>query len=166
MAGEDDAHHEAHQAHQPQEAHYTLALRRVYAAAPERVFQSLTDPDALKRWFGPEGFIVVMAEVDLRPGGVYRLGLQDTQDNVRYLSGVYRDLQAPARLAFTWAWEYDPPSDPATQEAHMLVTIEIVDRGQMSDVHLTHERLPSAAAIAQHQAGWNSSLDNLDAYLS
>ena len=50
-----------------------VIVRRVIAASQERVFRSWTEPEQLKRWWGPGGFSCPAAEVDLRPGGTYRL---------------------------------------------------------------------------------------------
>ena len=50
-----------------------VIVRRVIAASRERVFRSWTEPGQLKRWWGPGGFSCPAAEVDLRPGGTYRL---------------------------------------------------------------------------------------------
>ena len=44
-----------------------LHLERHFAARPERVFQALTDPAELVRWWGPEGFTVPECELDVRP---------------------------------------------------------------------------------------------------
>ena len=50
-----------------------VIVRRVIAASRERVFRSWTEPEQLTRWWGPGGFSCPAAEVDLRPGGTYRL---------------------------------------------------------------------------------------------
>ena len=50
-----------------------VIVRRVIAASRERVFRSWTEPEQLKQWWGPGGFSCPAAEVDLRPGGTYRL---------------------------------------------------------------------------------------------
>ncbi len=54
----------------------TLRLTRTFAAPREKVFRAWTDPEELKKWFGPVGYATPMAEVDLRVGGKYQLGMR------------------------------------------------------------------------------------------
>ena len=53
-----------------------LVIQRTLKAAPERVFDAFTDPDQLKQWWWPKGFVCPAAEVDLRVGGTYRLAME------------------------------------------------------------------------------------------
>ena len=49
-----------------------LDITRVYPVAPEKVWRAWTDPQALRRWFGPgEPDSVTSAELDVRVGGRY-----------------------------------------------------------------------------------------------
>jgi hypothetical protein len=41
--------------------------------APRDQVRAWTDPEHLRRWWGPGAFTCPEAEVDLRPGGTYRL---------------------------------------------------------------------------------------------
>ena len=46
-----------------------IVLVRVFAAMREAVFAAWTDADAFCQWFGPDGFICTVREMDVRPGG-------------------------------------------------------------------------------------------------
>jgi hypothetical protein len=50
----------------------TVRLTRTIPAPPDEVYRSWTEPDRLRRWFGPDGFDVAEVELDLRPGGRHR----------------------------------------------------------------------------------------------
>jgi uncharacterized protein YndB with AHSA1/START domain len=39
----------------------------------ELVFAAWTDPKHVPRWWGPNGFTNTVLEMDVRPGGVWRL---------------------------------------------------------------------------------------------
>ena len=86
-----------------------LVIERTYDAAPEAVFQAWTDPQALSRWFGPEGTQSVLeVDIDLRVGGRYHIAFV-TDDGERHdVSGVYRAVEFPRLLSFTWAWRSTP----------------------------------------------------------
>jgi uncharacterized protein YndB with AHSA1/START domain len=54
----------------------TLVVRKTIQATPERLFRAWTEPEQLRRWWGPEGAICVDPEVDLQVGGHYRIAAQ------------------------------------------------------------------------------------------
>jgi uncharacterized protein YndB with AHSA1/START domain len=80
-----------------------VVVRRAVAAGRERVFNSWTDPDQLRRWWGPSGFTCPEAVVDLRPGGSYRLVMQPPGGGpLMSVTGTYREVDPPTRLVYTW----------------------------------------------------------------
>ena len=142
-----------------------LALRvsRTVAAGRERVFRAWTEPAQLKRWFGAdEGFIIPIAEVDLRVGGRYRLGMQPPGSaQVLIVGGVYREVQAPAKLVFTWRWEAAGAAEPDT-----VVTIEFHERANATEVILTHEQFVDAVQRDSHALGWEGCFERLSRLLA
>jgi uncharacterized protein YndB with AHSA1/START domain len=54
----------------------TVQVVRTIDAPPAEVFRAWTDPEQIRRWWGPGEFTCPEAEVDLRPGGSYRLVMQ------------------------------------------------------------------------------------------
>lgn len=136
----------------------SLRLRRTFAAPRERVFRAWTEPAALKRWFrAADGHTTPVAEVDLRVGGRYRLGMQPPDsDTVLVVGGIYQEVLPPARLVFTWRWEGADAGEPET-----LVTVEFHERGAMTDVELIHEQFAGVAQRDQHAQGWQGCLDGL-----
>ncbi len=53
-----------------------LSMSRRVAAPPEQVWRAWSDPDHLRRWWGPDGFTVPVAEVDLTVGGHTLVGMR------------------------------------------------------------------------------------------
>lgn len=154
----------------------TLNLSRTFTASRERIFSAWTDPEQLKRWWGAgEGFTTPIAEIDLRVGGSYRLGMKPPDQNVIYVvGGVYREVQPPAKLVYTWTWE--PPLDSETMEpasehppemANMalpnqtLVTVEFHAQGNATELVLTHEYFADQPTRDEHNKGWNGTFDRL-----
>ncbi|HET9350612.1 MAG TPA: SRPBCC domain-containing protein, partial [Burkholderiales bacterium] len=88
----------------------SLTLTRHYAAAPEKVWRAWTDPEAIKRWFGPgPGEPVSAAELDLRVGGRFRIVFGGADGNANECAGVYKEVVPNRRLAFTWHWPRTTP---------------------------------------------------------
>lgn len=145
----------------PHQSKPVLRITRHLAAPPERVFRAWTEVEELARWFGPQGVSSRNVEVDLRPGGSYRLEFHGSEGFVASLSGSYREIKAPERLAFTWAWG---EGDLAGIET--LVTIELRAADGGTELTLTHEGVPTDSALEKHRTGWTSCLDSLEQYLA
>ncbi|HKC23896.1 MAG TPA: SRPBCC domain-containing protein [Thermoanaerobaculia bacterium] len=138
-----------------------VTLRRTYAAPRERVFRAWTDPEQIKRWWGPPGTATPDAVVDLRPGGKYRFTMRSLPDGEPYfLVGTYREVQPPERLVYTWTWR-----GTSMEVQDSLVTVQFHDREGSTEVVVTHELLPSDAARERHTKGWTGCLDRLQEFL-
>ncbi len=134
-----------------------LLISRMFAAMRERVWRAWTDSAELKHWWHVDGGTSPsITEVDLRIGGRYRLGMVTTSnDEERVCSGVFRLIEAPERLNYTWRWEHDP--DPYETE----VTIELFDHGKNTEVVVVHEGFRSRAECDEHAKLWNGCLAQL-----
>jgi len=133
----------------------TLRLQRSFAAPRERVFQAWTTPAEMKQWKAPGDMTTPLAEVDLRPGGKYRIHMRASDGAEHHLVGVYRVVEPPKKLVYTWRWENEPDA-PET-----LVTVEFFERGGATDLVLTHELFPNEEARSKHEHGWTGCLDKL-----
>ncbi len=101
-----------------------LVLTRVFDAPRSLVFEALTRPELLKRWFGVfGGWSLVVCEVDLRVGGAYRYLWRGPDGPDMGMSGVYREVVPPERLVATES--FDEPWYPGGA----LVTTTLVERG-------------------------------------
>jgi uncharacterized protein YndB with AHSA1/START domain len=136
----------------------TLRMTRLIPAPVEIVFNSWTVPTEIKRWWSPEGFTTPVAEVDLRVGGTYRIGMKSPDGEVLYVSGTYREVAPPSKLVFTWAWDED-----GTPGHESLITIEFIARGKATEVAFTHEHLLDAESRDKHAHGWVGCFDKLSA---
>jgi uncharacterized protein YndB with AHSA1/START domain len=46
-----------------------IVLTRVFDAPRRMVYDAMTKPELLKRWFGPRGWSLAVCDIDLRVGG-------------------------------------------------------------------------------------------------
>src|SRR5919201_1581698 len=109
-----------------------LRLKRILPAPRAAVYRTLSDPEELAKWWGPRGFTAPSVEFDPRVGRSYRIAMQPPDGDRFYLSGEFREVDPPARLAYTFRW--DPP-DPDDQQT--VVTLSLEDRGERTEVLLT-----------------------------
>jgi uncharacterized protein YndB with AHSA1/START domain len=84
----------------------TLDLKCRLPAPPGRVFNALTDPDELASWWGPHGFTSPALDFDPRVGGSYRITMQPPDGEAFHLSGEFRQVDPPTRLAYIFRWEH------------------------------------------------------------
>ncbi|MDQ3871826.1 MAG: SRPBCC domain-containing protein, partial [Chloroflexota bacterium] len=73
-----------------------------------------------------------------------------------HLIGAFRDVDPPARLVYTFAWEPPDPDDVDT-----LVELSFRDLGEATEVSLTQGAFKTDARLDLHHAGWTDSFDKL-----
>ena len=140
----------------------SFQIKRTFRASRERVFEALTTPEALKRWWMPgEGYAVPSAEVDLRVGGAYRIGMKAPSGKLFHLHGTYREVKAPEKLVYTWRWE-----GLEEQSGETLVTLELHDVAGGTELVVTHELFPTEKDRDNHNRGWSGCLDRLQKSLA
>ena len=137
----------------------SLIVRRTIRATPERLFAAWTRPEQLLAWWGPAGVTCGGAEVDLRPGGTYRIDNVLPNGDVIVITGAFEQIDPPRRLVYSWQLG---ANDPAAQR----VTVRFEPRGDATEVIIVHERLPTPAARDGHLAGWEGCLDGLTAFVA
>jgi uncharacterized protein YndB with AHSA1/START domain len=124
------------------------------------VFRALSTSAELVRWWGPAGFTVPSLEFSPRVGDRYRIEMQPPEGDPFYLTGEFREVDPPARLAYTFAWEEPDPDDVET-----LVELSLQDLGESTEVVLTQRAFKTEARRELHRDGWTDSFDKLEALL-
>ena len=141
---------------QSKQSDLTLEVRRTFAAPRERVFNAWTRSEELRKWFAPGPLTTAVAEVDLRVGGRYKVTMRGPDGVEHTVVGVYRAIEPPKRLVYTWRWEDKPSAGEST------VTVAFNEQGRSTEVVLRHEGLPNQKEIADHRHGWDGCLEKLE----
>lgn len=135
-----------------------LHMERLIAAPRERVFRAFTQTAEFAAWWGPEGFVVPDIALDVRPGGTWRTVMKAPDGTLHTVGGVYRVIEPPARLVFTWAWETAESVAPGTP-TEVSLHFDAVPGGTL--LRLVHTGFPAAEARDHHAKGWGSCFDCL-----
>lgn len=142
-------------------AQLTVRLFRMVHAPPPRVFEAMTDPEQVAKWWGPEGFSCPEVTLDPRVGGAYRIAMQPPDGELFHLVGEYVEVEPPSRLAYTFRWE---PPDPDDRET--VARIALRDRDGVTEVALTQGPFATEARRELHKAGWTDTLIRLASHLA
>ena len=89
-----------------------IRLTRLFDAPRHLVFEAMTKPEHIKRWWGclDDGYSVPVCEVDLRPGGAWRFVNRHPHGEAGF-RGVYREITPPERLVYTEIYEPFPDAE-------------------------------------------------------
>jgi uncharacterized protein YndB with AHSA1/START domain len=135
-----------------------VTVTRLLPAKRERVFEAWTRPELMARWFFPGSGWTVAISSDLRVGGRYEVRMRDTAGAEHLQFGEYREILPVSRLVFTW-------SCPDLAVVDSVVTVELVERGELTELFLLHELPPDPEVRRGHEEGWIGCLGNLEKML-
>jgi uncharacterized protein YndB with AHSA1/START domain len=138
-----------------------LEMKRVLPRPPSLVFEFLTDPSRLARWWGPTGFSIPSLDFDPRVGATYRIEMQPPEGDAFYLIGEFRDVDPPTRLAYTFRWE-----DPDPDDVENVADLSLRDLGESTEVEFSQGPFKTEARRELHRGGWTDSFDKLERLLS
>ena len=139
----------------------TLEIRRVIPAACSVVFRAFLDAEELAKWWGPEGFTVPSLEFNPRIGDSYRIQMQPSEGDPFYLTGEFREVDPPTRLAYTFVWE-----DPAPDDIETLVELSFRDLGESTEVLFRQGPFSTEARRELHRDGWTDGFGKVEQLLS
>lgn len=123
-----------------------LVQEVVIAAEPSTIYELLTDP-AQQAWWGTN------AELDPRPGGIYKILVGDDHPS----RGEFVEVVPNEKIVFTFGW--DQPGHPIPAGSTM-VAITLTPDGDGTRVRLVHSGLPDDA-VSDHNKGWTQFLTQL-----
>jgi uncharacterized protein YndB with AHSA1/START domain len=87
------------------------AITRTFNAPKKLVWEALTKPEHVRRWYGLRSNELVVCEIDLRVGGKWRYVMRAPDGNEYAFSGTYQELSPPDRLVSTELFEAMPGSE-------------------------------------------------------
>jgi uncharacterized protein YndB with AHSA1/START domain len=136
-----------------------IVITRLFQAPRERVFELWTQQEHVEKWWGPTGFSLTVAEMDVRVGGKWLFTMHGP-DGVDYPNViVYDEITPPERLVFTHG-------SPEDEDAAFLATVTFDDMMGMTaltmrSVFETAEARDAVVANYNAIEGGNQTLDRL-----
>jgi uncharacterized protein YndB with AHSA1/START domain len=82
-----------------------IVLTREFDAPIELVFDVLTKPEHVRKWFAPFGEVITVCSIDLRVGGDYHIVFVTEDGKECSFRGTYLEVEPPTRTVETWLFE-------------------------------------------------------------
>lgn len=148
-----------------------VVIERTLAANAELVWKMWTDPDHFKKWYGPKGFSVPVAEFNLTVGGNRLVCMASPDESMKmWTTGEHLKIEANQRLVYTESVADEngnvlPPSAMGMPEGYPTtteVTVNLERLGDQTKMVLTHAGIPADSPGA---SGWNQAFDKLEIYI-
>jgi uncharacterized protein YndB with AHSA1/START domain len=144
---------------------YDIEITRGFDAPPDRVYQAFTDPDQFVSWYGPVGFSVDRAtvELDARVGGRQRFVMvSDDDPSMRTgFNGRFIEVEENALLSSEGAWEGIPGQSGDWPSG---LRVEFHDEGGKTRLLLREGPHPPGTADLGRQT-WEMMLPKLESLL-
>ncbi|XXT21763.1 SRPBCC family protein [Sorangium sp. So ce429] len=121
-----------------------VVITRTFAAPRRIVFDAMTKPEHVKRWYGLRSLTMSVCEIDLRVGGRWRYVLRAPDGSEHGFTGVYREIERPERVVSTESYEPLGPGHEMVvtatydeRDGKTMLTSRIVYQSQADrDAHL------------------------------
>lgn len=143
-----------------------LVLQRTLPVPPRLVWAAWTEPRLLTQWFTPAPWRTTEAEVDLRPGGIFRTVMEGPNGERMDNAGCWLEAVPQRRLAFTDA--LGPGFRP--KGSGFMTAILIFEETQGGTRYTATVLHKDGADKAKHEAmgffqGWGTATDQLVALM-
>lgn len=109
-----------------------FTMSRVFDAPRELVWKACTDPELIPQWWGPRYLTTTVDRMEFKVGGVWRFIQKDEQGNLHAFNGVFKVIEPPVRLAYTF--EYEPMAGHVSTDT---ITLEELPDGRTKMVART-----------------------------
>lgn len=141
----------------------TILITREFEAPRALVWDALTTPRHLLRWWGPSWCPLVSCEIDLQVGGTWRYVAVGADGVELAWRGTYREIESPHRIVSTEVFEGFP-------DAESLNTTTLDEAGGVTTLrtlveHVSREARDGHLASGM-EAGMQETFDRLDQLLA
>jgi uncharacterized protein YndB with AHSA1/START domain len=150
-----------------------VVVRRIFSAPRERVWKAWTEPEELKKWWGPKNFTSPVSRIHLREGGKYLHCMRGPDGKEYWSTGVYREIVPGELLVATDSFS-DPKGKvvpasyygmPGKWPQELLVTVTFREQDGKTRMTLRHQGIPAGKMRSLCEQGWKESFDKLAAGL-
>lgn len=145
-----------------------LSFERIVPVPAAHLWRGWTDPEVLVKWFTPAPWVTTEAEVDARPGGIFRTVMRGPNGEGNEGTGCVLEAVPNRRFAWTGALAPGFRPQPAPEGGFLFSAVIDLDEQQSGTryratvLHVTEDDARRHAEMG-FEAGWGAALDQLAA---
>ena len=133
-----------------------VSLHRVLKAPPEKVYRAFSEPIAIASWLPPYGFLCTVHELNVEPGGSFRMSFHNfSTGNGHSFGGKYLEVRPNEFLKYTD--KFDDPNLPG----EMVTSVELKKVSVGTEIKILQENIPAVIPAEMCYLGWQESLEKL-----
>ncbi len=151
------------------EKHKTVLIDRTFNLPLSTVWKAFTEPESMKKWWGPEGYTSTDCVIDFKVGGKFLASMQSADGKKTWSTGTYKEIVPLKKIVNTDSFAdsdgnivpasyYKMPGDWALA---LMVTTEFEEVDGKTKILLQHVGLPIEISD-DCMKGWQSSFDKLE----
>lgn len=148
-----------------------VVITRIFDAPRDRMWKAWTEPEMLKRWWGPKSFTAPFVKIDLRVGGEYLSSMRSPEGQDFWSKGVFKEVVVPERLVMTDSFADDKGNTvPASYYGmsgkwplEMLITVQFEEAEGKTKLTLRHSGTEGIdeTDLENMRLGWSEMFDKL-----
>jgi uncharacterized protein YndB with AHSA1/START domain len=151
-----------------------LVIERVLDAPRERVWEAWTDPEHIKKWWGPKDFTAPSIEADFQEGGTYLYCMKSPDGQEYWSTGTFEEIVPMERIVVTDSFADEkgnvvPPQHYGMEGDHPMegrVTVTFDEQGDKTKLTIRYAGMAPSETRDMAEQGWNETLDKLAASLA
>lgn len=155
-----------------------LRISRIFNAPRELVWKAWTEPERMKKWWGPETFTTPYITIDFRVGGKYLVCMRSPEDKDFWSTGSYLGIEPLQKLTMTDSFadengnavsaSYYGMSSVFPMESRVEFDFDEDDNKDRTRFTMVYEDV--SGIPEEHRKdmtqGWNEMFDKLSGYLA
>lgn len=151
-----------------------IVIERFFDAPADLIWKMWTEAEHFKNWYGPKGFTVPVAKMDVRVGGKRHICMQSPDGSMKmWTTGEFTELIPNERLVYTDSFSDEhgnvvSPADYGMSEdqhaAQTIVTVELETVDGRTRMTMTHAGVPGNEQGANE--GWGQSFSKMEDYVA
>jgi uncharacterized protein YndB with AHSA1/START domain len=134
-----------------------LVITRTFNAPRELVFKAWSEAERLAQWWGPKGFKMEVAKLDLRPGGLFHYSMHTPDGHEMWGKFVYHEITPPEKIVFVNSFS-DPEGNTIRAPFSAIFPLEIMNI-------LTFSEQDGKTTITLEGGPINSSAEELEFFI-
>lgn len=148
-----------------------FVVTRVFDAPRELVWKAWTEPERVKRWWGPRGYTAPVVKIDFRVGGKYLYLMRSREGIDAWSTGTFKEIEPLRRIVVSDSFaDKDGNVVPASYygmgegfplETQITITFENSNGKTRLSLRYADVSSFSAEDLRNMEMGWNESLDKL-----